>query len=179
MPLETTQAETLAIEANAFARALPDPAARARYERLAAACIHGAVPADLISALETMLELVLDAGRPSNRAILQAIFAQPVGQVGPPVQSQFGFHVIKVTSRKTLSFDEAKSQIAQRLQQGNSTKLTDWLRQALTKARVTVNPKFGKFDKNQQTPGVVPPQAPKTATTAPGLVPPGGNAGGP
>ena len=110
---------------------------------------------------------------------LQAIFAQPVGQVGPPVQSQFGFHVIKVTSRKTLGFDEAKSQIAQRLQQGNSTKLTDWLRQALTKARVTVNPKFGKFDKNQQTPGVVPPQAPKTATTAPGLVPPGGNAGGP
>ena len=76
MPLETTQAETLAIEANAFARALPDPAARARYERLAAACIHGAVPADLISALETMLELVLDAGRPSNRAILQAIFAR-------------------------------------------------------------------------------------------------------
>jgi foldase protein PrsA len=108
---------------------------------------------------------------------LQAIFTQPVGQVGPPVQSQFGLHVIKVTSRKTLTFDEAKPQISQKLQQSNSTKLTDWLRAALGKAKVTVNPKFGKFDKKQPTPGVVPPQAPKTATTAPSPLVPGGGAG--
>src|SRR5207302_6007723 len=30
---------------------------------------------------------------------LQAAFSQPVGQIGPPVQSQFGYHIIKVTSR--------------------------------------------------------------------------------
>jgi len=32
--------------------------------------------ADLIGALQTMLELVLEAGRPVNRAILQAIFSR-------------------------------------------------------------------------------------------------------
>jgi foldase protein PrsA len=97
---------------------------------------------------------------------LQAIFTQPVGQVGPPVQSQFGFHVIKVTSRHVLSFDEAKDQVRQAVSQGNQTKLTDWLRGALQKAKVTVNPKFGKFDKNQPTPGVVEPQAPQSASTS-------------
>ena len=32
---------------------------------------------------------------------LLAIFNQPVGEVGAPVQTQFGFHLIKVTARKT------------------------------------------------------------------------------
>jgi hypothetical protein len=106
---------------------------------------------------------------------LNAIFSQPVGQVGPPVQSQFGFHVIKVTSRKTPTFDEAKDQVSQKLQEANANKLTDWLRNALKTARIKTNPKFGKFDKNQATPGVVPPQAPQTSTTA---APPGGAPGG-
>jgi len=106
---------------------------------------------------------------------LQATFSQPVGQVGPPVQSQFGFHIIKVTSRQTPPFDQVKAQITTQLSQGNEQKLTDWLRTALGKVRITINPKFGKWDKNQQTPGVVPPQAPTSRTTGPG---PAGIGGG-
>ncbi|HEY0672104.1 MAG TPA: peptidyl-prolyl cis-trans isomerase [Longimicrobiales bacterium] len=39
-------------------------------------------------------------------AFEQAVFAQPVGQVGEPVLSQFGYHIIKVTSRTA---DEAEA----------------------------------------------------------------------
>jgi hypothetical protein len=67
----------LALDAAAFARALSDPAARRRYERMAWAAAHEAkVPEDLVSALETMLELVFEKGRPSNRAVLQAIYGK-------------------------------------------------------------------------------------------------------
>ena len=71
----------LAADAAAFARALSDPAAQARYERLASAASSGAVPNDLLPALETMLELLFEKGRPSNRAVLQALFARtPAGR---------------------------------------------------------------------------------------------------
>ena len=59
-----------------FARALADPAARSRYERLAATAGSGSVGGDLVGALETMLELLFEKGRPSNRAVLQAIYAR-------------------------------------------------------------------------------------------------------
>jgi hypothetical protein len=79
--LEPSEAESLAAEAAAFAQALPDPAARARYERLATAAAGGQVPDDLLPALETMLELLFDTGRVSNRAVSQAVFARtPRGQ---------------------------------------------------------------------------------------------------
>ncbi|MCU1451648.1 MAG: PpiC-type peptidyl-prolyl cis-trans isomerase [Acidimicrobiales bacterium] len=104
---------------------------------------------------------------------LQAAFAQPVGTPGPPVQTQFGFHVILVTSRKVPTFEEVKDQVAQAMNSGSEQKLTDWLKGALGKAKVKVNPKFGHFDKNQATPGVVPPQAPpsQTPTTIPAGIP--------
>jgi hypothetical protein len=79
--LDSAEAEVLAADAAAFARALSDPAAQARYERLAAAAASGAVPDDLVPALETMLELLFEKGRPSNRAVLQALFARtPLGR---------------------------------------------------------------------------------------------------
>ena len=97
---------------------------------------------------------------------LAAAFAQPVGTPGPPVQTQFGFHIIKVTSRKVPPFEDVAAQVRAKLQTGGQDKLTEWLRGQLTKVHITVNPKFGKYDKTQQTPGVVPPQAPNTSVPA-------------
>ena len=76
MQLEAAESDVIAAEAAAFARALPDPAARVRYERLAAAATSGEVPDDLIPPLETMLELLFTTGRVTNRALLQSIFAR-------------------------------------------------------------------------------------------------------
>jgi len=74
--LEPAEAEVLAADAADFAGALRDANAQARYLRLASAAAAGAVPADLVPALETMLELLFEKGRPSNRAVLQTVFAQ-------------------------------------------------------------------------------------------------------
>ncbi|KQL47003.1 foldase [Brevibacillus choshinensis] len=40
-----------------------------------------------------------------------AALAQPVGQVGPPVKTDYGYHIIKVESRKEKTFDEMKEQL--------------------------------------------------------------------
>jgi parvulin-like peptidyl-prolyl isomerase len=45
----------------------------------------------------------------------QAAFSVPVGQVSEPVKTQFGYHIIKITSRNARSFDDAKAQIEKEL----------------------------------------------------------------
>ena len=55
---------------------MPDASVRARYERLSLAAAAGAVPDDLVAALETMLELLFETGRVSNRGVLQSIFGR-------------------------------------------------------------------------------------------------------
>jgi hypothetical protein len=76
LKLNPSEAEVLAADAAAFARALPDPLARARFEHLSAVAAAGDVPEPLIAPLQTMLELLFEKGRPSNRAVLQAIYAK-------------------------------------------------------------------------------------------------------
>ena len=81
MELQPAEAEVVGLEASAFAQALSDPAARARYESLAASAASGTIPDELVGPLQTMLELVFDTGRPTNRAVLQAVYAKtPVGR---------------------------------------------------------------------------------------------------
>jgi parvulin-like peptidyl-prolyl isomerase len=41
----------------------------------------------------------------------QAAFTLPIGEISEPVKTQFGYHIIKVTSRDAKSFDGAKAQI--------------------------------------------------------------------
>ena len=76
MQLEAAESDVIAAEAAAFARALPDPSARARYERLSAAAASGEVADDLVAPLETMLELLFNTGRVTNRGLLQSVFAR-------------------------------------------------------------------------------------------------------
>ena len=109
---------------------------------------------------------------------LLAVFAQPVGEVGSPVQTQFGFHIIKVTSRQTPPYDQVKDQARQKLSTNGQEKLLTWLQETVSKAKIEINPKYGTFNKEGASPGVVPPARPAdaTPTTTPGLVP--GPAGG-
>ena len=109
---------------------------------------------------------------------LLAVFTQPVGEVGSPVQTQFGFHVIKVTSRQTPPYDQVKDQARQKMATNGQEKLLTWLQETVGKADIEINPKYGTFNKEGASPGVVPPARPAdaTATTLPGLVP--GPAGG-
>jgi parvulin-like peptidyl-prolyl isomerase len=41
----------------------------------------------------------------------QAAFSLPVGELSEPVRTQFGYHIIKITSHTSQTFDQAKAQI--------------------------------------------------------------------
>ncbi len=96
---------------------------------------------------------------------LLAVLAQPVGEVGAPVQTQFGFHVIKVTSRAVPPFDDVKALARQKLTDNGQEKLLTWLQATISKAKIEINPRYGTFNKEGASPGVVPPSRPADATS--------------
>ena len=98
---------------------------------------------------------------------LLAAFAQPVGEVGQPVKTQFGFHIIKVDSRDVPPFDDKVSaQVRQKLTQGGQEKVLTLLQDAAKKADIDIDPKYGSFNNEGNAPTVVPPQAPSTTPAA-------------
>jgi hypothetical protein len=82
----------------------------------------------------------------------------PVGRVSDPVQSQFGYHLIEVTSRQVPPYGaDLKSTADQGI-------FLAFLRTALQSASMKVNPQFGSVDRgdaaNGDVPTVVPPKGP-------------------
>lgn len=52
----------------------------------------------------------------------KAVFEQPVGQVGEPVRSMFGYHVIQVQERGPQSFESLKTEIGEKQKQAGTQK---------------------------------------------------------
>lgn len=100
-------------------------------------------------------------------AFAKSTASQPVGAIGEPVQTNFGWHVIQVYKRTQKSFAEVKDQIREQLSTPSGDALNSWLVAALKKAKIEIDKRFGTFDRTPgqgQLPRVVPPEAP--ATTA-------------
>jgi parvulin-like peptidyl-prolyl isomerase len=97
-----------------------------------------------------------------------AVKAQAVGQVSAPVQTQYGFHIIKVTARPP-TYEQLQStvqqQLQQQVQQQSQTALNTWLQATVKKAKISVNPRYGRFSKSPQDFGVVPPKSTSKSTT--------------
>lgn len=104
---------------------------------------------------------------------LAAVFAQPVGVAGSPVQSSFGFHVIKVVSRDSPTYEQAASDALDRVVTSGGNELRDWVEGAVEGVEVEVNPKYGTYRKAGTSSGVVPPQAPATVGPTTTQGPPG------
>ncbi|HTW63840.1 MAG TPA: peptidylprolyl isomerase [Bryobacteraceae bacterium] len=68
-----------------------------------------------------------------------AAFTLPVGTVSEPVKTQFGYHIIKITSRTSKTFEEAKPELEKRMK-------PQMAREAVEKVRaqtpVTLNDEF-------------------------------------
>lgn len=93
-------------------------------------------------------------------AFLAAAVDQPVGQVGPPVETEFGFHLIKVDTRKLLSYAEAESGARGAVLDEGQDKVQEVLRVAVLKARIEVNPRYGVLDTQGPSPRVIPQEPP-------------------
>lgn len=99
-----------------------------------------------------------------------AMNALAVGEVSQPVQTDFGWHLIKVTSRQPQTLEEAAPEIRQRLEGGREEAINSFLIDAVAKARISVNPRYGRFEKGEAggAPGIVPPDAPTTTEAGAG-----------
>jgi hypothetical protein len=96
----------------------------------------------------------------------QAASELPVGQLSDPVQTQYGFHIILVKDRKAVTFESAREQVRALLNAETQTAYRQFLRQALTSARITVDKRYGTFEAPAagQVPVVVPPTPPQPKT---------------
>ncbi len=93
-----------------------------------------------------------------------AVFTQPVGEVGAPVLTQFGYHLVKVTQRDVAPFDQVKDVARQKVTDAGQERVLALLQESVQKARIEINPKYGSFRKTGSSPGVVPPESGATPT---------------
>ena len=107
---------------------------------------------------------------------VEVALALDPGQIGPPVQTQFGWHVIQLVSVDVLPLEEVRDQLTGTLQ---AQAFSEWLSDQLAEVEIAVNPKYGRFDpatgdvlpirSTATTPATRPP--PVTATATPGSAP--------
>ena len=99
----------------------------------------------------------------------EAVAALEPGEISQPVQSDFGWHVIKMVSKDVTPFEEVKAQM---MQTQAPTVFADWLRAQFDEGNLEVNPKYGRFD--EETLSVVAidstdPSATASSTASPGV----------
>ncbi len=75
-----------------------------------------------------------------------AAWTGAVGVLQGPIESQFGWHVLEVTKRGTLTFEEAREQLLQLSTLEPFTALGGWLNENVPKLAVTIDPRFGSWD---------------------------------
>jgi len=74
-----------------------------------------------------------------------------LGEVSDPVQSEFGFHIIRVTDRRLQPFEDVREQIAQELSGAEAEEaFQELVVQAYEDADVRVNPRYGELDLETQ-----------------------------
>lgn len=79
------------------------------------------------------------------------------GGLTDPIQSEGGFVIYRVVDRRTKSFDEVEKDIRNSLRQNQRDSFYEgWLAERVRDAKIVVNPKYGRFDKRQGQPTVVP-----------------------
>lgn len=77
----------------------------------------------------------------------QAVWAAKPGDLVGPVQSRFGWHVVRVNAFRTIPFEEVRDQLQSGLQRPAAQQaLDEWFRRALLDADVDVDPRFGDWD---------------------------------
>lgn len=95
-----------------------------------------------------------------------ALLALQPGEVSQPVQTDFGFHLIQVTSKTLQTFGEAQPSIKQTI-----ANPSDIVADLLAKAKIEVNPRYGEFKPADPTTGASAQLTPKGSTGLPESAP--------
>ena len=64
------------------------------------------------------------------------------GEVSPPVQTQFGWHVIYLADKEVTPFEDAKAGLLEPIA---DQEFGGWLEERADELGVEVNPRFGRF----------------------------------
>lgn len=94
----------------------------------------------------------------------QAASELPIGQISDPVQTSFGYHVMKVESRKTKTLDEVKPELRSEAAQN---KVHEFMEKELPALIETNNLPKPEDAKPAETPGTQAPQTDAPKTDAP------------
>lgn len=101
----------------------------------------------------------------------EAVWAQPIGVIGQPVKTKYGYHLILVTDRGVLTFDQLKPTLAAAVASNASKILAAELTRIAAELDISVDGRYGYFD--PQTFQIsAPPTAevPSTTTSVPSVV---------
>ena len=148
--LLTTQSDAAAVRAQIVAGASFADAARTQSQDQASAANGGNLGCGPTGRFVTGFE--------------QAVDGLPTGQLSQPIQTQFGWHLVEVTSRQPLSLAQAQPQIRAALLANAQSALTSTLQRVETRASVTVNPRYGTYQIRGPQAGIAPPSAPPSST---------------
>lgn len=97
-----------------------------------------------------------------------AMFSLDVGEISDPVQSQFGFHIIRLDALEEPTFEEARPQLEQSLQGQSQQRFAEVMGQVLAETEIEVNPKYGSVDlEDPQGRFVIPPASPTVPDSLP------------
>jgi parvulin-like peptidyl-prolyl isomerase len=94
-------------------------------------------------------------------AFEQAAFSQPIGEIGEPVKTVYGFHIIKVESRGDKPLSEVRAEIQRRLPAEQAQKAMEELR---TSAKVEMDPEYFPPAPPAMAPPSLKPATPPNAT---------------
>ncbi len=73
----------------------------------------------------------------------EAALAIPVGEIGGPVQTEFGYHIIRVLDRRAPSFEDVRQRL---LDERSGEVFLSWLEGRVRESEIRVNPRYGVLD---------------------------------
>jgi hypothetical protein len=82
-----------------------------------------------------------------------------IGEISQPVQSQFGFHILSVLSRKTPNFADVEQSLPQALTQFSQNAVKDAVFKRLNNAKISVDSSIGTLDRSGEVPQFRAPSA--------------------